>query len=201
MPQAPKNKPHTALTPYSIGMKLKTLRTEKGLTLSRLGAEVGLSTALLSKLESEFMIPTLPTLAKIAHAYGVDLAFFFSTVQRHSLAITRKAHISADRRDLPRAREMPLHHSTPISRQVSRIVEIPANASCNIGNPNVRTELTACVLEGTLHLTSAGTEEVLHSGDILVLDTDSAVTWSAPETGCRVLAVFARTRLDQAANS
>jgi transcriptional regulator with XRE-family HTH domain len=199
MPQAPKNKPHTALTPYSIGMKLKTLRTEKGLTLSRLGAEVGLSTALLSKLESEFMIPTLPTLAKIAHAYGVDLAFFFSTVQRHSLAITRKAHISADRRDLPRAREMPLHHSTPISRQVSRIVEIPANASCN--NPNVRTELTACVLEGTLHLTSAGTEEVLHSGDILVLDTDSAVTWSAPETGCRVLAVFARTRLDQAANS
>jgi uncharacterized cupin superfamily protein len=57
------------------------------------------------------------------------------------------------------------------------------------------------VLEGTLHLTSAGTEEVLHSGDILVLDTDSAVTWSAPETGCRVLAVFARTRLDQAANS
>jgi len=104
MPQAPKNKPHTALTPYSIGMKLKTLRTEKGLTLSRLGAEVGLSTALLSKLESEFMIPTLPTLAKIAHAYGVDLAFFFSTVQRHSLAITRKAHISADRRDLPRAR-------------------------------------------------------------------------------------------------
>ena len=201
MPQAPKNKPHTALTPYSIGMKLKTLRTEKGLTLSRLGAEVGLSTALLSKLESEFMIPTLPTLAKIAHAYGVDLAFFFSTVQRHSLAITRKAHISADRRDLPRAREMPLHHSTPISRQVSRVVEIPADASCNIGNPNVRTELTAYVLEGTLHLTSSGTEEVLNAGDVLVLDTDSAVTWSALKTGCRVLAVFARTRPGQAADS
>ena len=85
MRQAPKTKPHTALTPYSIGVKLKTLRTEKGLTLSRLGAEVGLSTALLSKLESELMIPTLPTLAKIAHCYGVDLAFFFSQYRRAPL--------------------------------------------------------------------------------------------------------------------
>ena len=193
MRQPPKTKPHTALTPYSIGVKLKTLRTEKGLTLSRLGAEVGLSTALLSKLESELMIPTLPTLLRISRVYGVDLTFFFSSVQQHSLAITRKAHISVDRRDLARAREVPLHHSSPISRQVSRVFEIPADACCNIGNSGVRTELVAYVLEGTLHMTGAA-EEVLNSGDCLVLDTDSAVTWSAPESGCRVLAVFARTR-------
>ena len=40
------------LAPYAIGWKLKALRTEKGLTLSRLAAETGFSTALLSKLES-----------------------------------------------------------------------------------------------------------------------------------------------------
>ena len=55
-----------ALAPYAIGSRLKALRTEKGLTLSRLGAETGLSTALLSKLESERMIPTLQTLLKIS---------------------------------------------------------------------------------------------------------------------------------------
>jgi len=48
MQHAPKNEPYAALTPYSIGMKLKTLRTERGLTLARLGAEIGLSTALLT---------------------------------------------------------------------------------------------------------------------------------------------------------
>jgi len=188
-----RKKPRVDLTPYCIGAKLKMLRTEKGLTLSRLGAEVGLSSALLSKVESEVMIPTIPTLLRICRVYGVDLGFFFSIGQQHSLAITRKAHISVDRRDLPRAKELPLHHSTPITRQVSRIVEIPADASFNIGNSGVRTELTAYVIEGTLHMTGAA-EEVLNCGDCLVLDTDSAVTWSAPETGCRVLAVFARTR-------
>ena len=184
-----KKKPYADLTPYCIGAKLKMLRTEKGLTLSRLGAEVGLSSALLSKVESEVMIPTLPTLLRICRVYGVDLGFFFCTGQQHSLAITRKAHISVDRRDLARAREVPLHHSSPISRQVSRVFEIPAEASFNIGNSGVRTELTAYVLEGTVHMSGAA-EEVLNSGDCLVLDTDSAVTWSAPESGCRVLAVF-----------
>ena len=196
--QTPKNNPHTALAPYSIGVKLKTLRIERGLTLSRLGAEAGLSTALLSKLESEIMIPTLPTLLRIAAVYGVDLAFFFSAVQRHSLSITRTAHISSERRDPPRAREIPLHHSTPSCRQVSRVVVISADQCCSFGNPGVRTEVTAYVLEGTLHLTSAATEEVLNPGDCLVLNTDSAVTWSAPKTGCRVLAVFARSDRDHA---
>ena len=35
---------------YCIGMKLRSLRTQKRLTLARLAAETGLSTALLSKL-------------------------------------------------------------------------------------------------------------------------------------------------------
>jgi len=51
----PKN-PHSAaqlLEAYSIGRKLRTLRAQRHLTLSRLAAETDLSTALLSKLETE----------------------------------------------------------------------------------------------------------------------------------------------------
>ena len=50
------------LQPYSIGLKLRTLRNEKRLTLARLAAATGYSTALLSKLETDRMIPTLQTL-------------------------------------------------------------------------------------------------------------------------------------------
>ena len=42
---------------YSIGTKLRALRMQKGLTLSRLANETGLSTALLSKLETDTMTP------------------------------------------------------------------------------------------------------------------------------------------------
>ena len=94
MRKAPRNTPlGTALTPYSIGLKLKTLRTEKGLTLTRIGAEVGLSSGLLSKLESEHMIPTIPPLLRIFHVHGVDLTYFFAAPRQHSLAITRHSHM------------------------------------------------------------------------------------------------------------
>ena len=66
------------LEPYCIGVKLRALRTQKRLTLSRLAIETGLSTALLSKLETDRMTPTLPTLANICRVYGVGLSYFFT---------------------------------------------------------------------------------------------------------------------------
>jgi transcriptional regulator with XRE-family HTH domain len=184
---------HEAVAPYSLGSKLKALRAEKGLTLSRLGAEVGLSTALLSKLESETMVPTLPTLAKLSRAYGVDLAYFFSPVAHHSLAITRGAHIADPRREQPTPRNTPLHHALPASRQFSKIVDIPADATLNVGGPALRTELTAYVLAGPLSITVAGAVDVLQTGDCIVLDTDDSIIFAALETPCRALTVFART--------
>ena len=82
-----------SLEPYCIGMKLRALRTQKRLTLSRLAAETGLSTALLSKLETDRMIPTLPTLATICRVYGVGMSHFFAEPEHHTLSITRKAHL------------------------------------------------------------------------------------------------------------
>ena len=70
-----------SLEPYCIGMKLRALRTRKRLTLSRLAAETGLSTALLSKLETERMIPTLPTLATIRRIYGVGMGTFSASLR------------------------------------------------------------------------------------------------------------------------
>jgi transcriptional regulator with XRE-family HTH domain len=89
-----------ALKSYCIGLKLRTLRTQKRLTLARLAAETGLSTALLSKLETDRMIPTLPTLATISRVYGVGMSHFFSEPARHTLSITRKAHLQSKSRGL-----------------------------------------------------------------------------------------------------
>jgi len=80
-----------SLEPYCIGMKLRLLRTQKRLTLARLAAETGLSTALLSKLETDRMVPTLPTLATISRVYGVGMSYFFAEPAKHTLSITRKA--------------------------------------------------------------------------------------------------------------
>src|SRR5580658_946905 len=98
-----------SLEPYCLGMKLRSLRTQKRLTLARLATETGLSTALLSKLETDRMVPTLPTLATISRVYGVGLSYFFKDADRHTLSITRKAHLSGQERGMDQVRVTPLN--------------------------------------------------------------------------------------------
>ena len=116
-----------ALESYCIGLKLRTLRTQKRLTLARLAAETGLSTALLSKLETDRMIPTLPTLATISRVYGVGMSHFFSEPARHTLSITRKAHLQSKGRGLESMKVTLLSPAADASR--------PANLLKDAGNP------------------------------------------------------------------
>ena len=188
------SKPHrdALLASYTIGLKLKTLRNEKRLTLSRLGTETGLSTALLSKLESELMVPTLGTLAKICRVYGIGLGYFFSEPEHHSSAITRGANLLPNRRAQASIGTTPLHSPTASGKQVSRVLDIPSGATLALSQKGRRTELTAYILEGTLDVNGAGTEEMLSQGDFIVLDTEIAVFCTAADAACRVLTVNAR---------
>jgi len=173
-------------------MKLRALRTQKHLTLSRLAAETNLSTALLSKLETDRMIPTLPTLANICRVYGVGLSYFFSEASKHTLAITRKAHLVGSGRGQEAARQLPLHALTADARLVARIMEYPSGA-LGILSEVGRSECSVVyVLEGQLHLNSGGMHEVLETGDCAYADSDMAMAWSAGDSGsCRALVVTA----------
>src|SRR4051812_17097837 len=113
-----------ALQPYAIGMKLRALRNKKRLTLSRLAAETGLSTALLSKIETEGMVPTLPTLAAICRIYGVSLGHFFREPDRHMLAITRKAHLEESGIRADSVKSVRLNASQQNPRMTAHMLEL-----------------------------------------------------------------------------
>ena len=95
------------LADYAIGLKLRALRTGRNTTLAQLAAETGLSTGLLSKLETDRMIPTLQTLERISRAYGIDLGYFFCKPQNLSVSITRRAQYDDRKRG-----SIPLHIPT-----------------------------------------------------------------------------------------
>src|SRR5215469_14544193 len=140
-----------SLEPYCIGMKLRALRTQKRLTLSRLAAETGLSTALLSKLETERMIPTLPTLATICRVYGVGLSHFFAEPARHRLSITRKAHLQASSRGTESVKVIPLNYAEG-SHIRAQMIELPPGGSSVAMNVPRDTNGLLYVLEGKLRL-------------------------------------------------
>src|ERR1700761_7947020 len=79
------------LSGYDIGPKLRRLRLRKKIALVDLGKPTGLSPSMLSQLENGKLIPTLPTLARIAMVFDVGLEHFFSDKRlRRTFAIVRK---------------------------------------------------------------------------------------------------------------
>ena len=76
---------------HEIGAKLRRLRLKKKMGLVELGQHTGLSAAMLSKLERGRLVPTLPTLLRIALVFDVGLDHFFAEdAQRRVLSITRR---------------------------------------------------------------------------------------------------------------
>ena len=180
-----------SLEPYCIGMKLRALRTQKHLTLSRLAAETGLSTALLSKLETDRMIPTLPTLATISRVYGVGMSHFFCEPERHTLSITRKALLQAGGRGAETVRAVPLNSPRNNCGIMAEMIEVPAGGMESLSE-STRREICGLVyvIEGTLQLDAGGLHEKLESGDGVFVDSLLPLVWSAGgKHRCRVLFV------------
>lgn len=180
-----------SLEPYCIGMKLRALRSHKRLTLSRLAAETGLSTALLSKLETDRMIPTLSTLATISRVYGVGMSHFFTEPERHSLSITRKAHLQSSARGTDAPRCIPLNSPMENPRLFAQMIELPAAAAAlPIEKAGSETCSLVYVLEGTMRLEAGGMHEVLDAGDCAYVNSQMPLAWSASgKSRCRVLMV------------
>lgn len=80
------------LKDYAIGEKIRSLRLKKKIGLVELGQHTGLSPAMLSKIETGRLFPTLPTLLRIALVFSVGLEYFFAGARDKPLvAVVRKA--------------------------------------------------------------------------------------------------------------
>ena len=67
---------------YDLARKLRQLRLKKKIALVDLGKHTGLSASMISQLETGKMVPTLPTLARIAIVFDVGLDYFFESKKR-----------------------------------------------------------------------------------------------------------------------
>lgn len=80
------------LSSYDLGNKLRQLRLKKKIALVDLGKHTGLSASMISQLENGKLVPTLPTLARIAMVFDVGLDYFFTDKRRKRLFSVVKAN-------------------------------------------------------------------------------------------------------------
>lgn len=98
-----------SLRPYGIAQKLHSLRVRRSMGLAQLAAHTGLSAAMLSRLENARLVPTLPTLVRIATVFDVGLDYFFTDPRRrYVIALSRKSERRKFPSD-PKASAVPWH--------------------------------------------------------------------------------------------
>jgi transcriptional regulator with XRE-family HTH domain len=101
-----------SIRPYAIAEKLRTLRLRRSMGLAQLAEHTGLSPAMLSRLENARLVPTLPTLIRIAVVFNVGLDYFFTDPRkRHVVAVSRRNERKLFPSD-PKSAKVPWHFET-----------------------------------------------------------------------------------------
>jgi len=168
----------SGLQQYQIGPKLRSLRLRKKLGLVELGRHTGLSAAMLSKIERGVLIPTLPTLLRIAIVFNVGLErFFIQQTAQPQLAVIRKR----DRIQLPERAEAKAfacffeNLDFPITERkvITYYVEFPPEGIPSEIHNHEGAELIY-VVRGKLAVTVDNNETILASGDAMYFDSSVA---------------------------
>ncbi len=66
-----------------IGQNIKSKRTEKNITLEELAQRAGVTKGLISQIENNRTVPSLPVLFNLIHGLDEDIKSFFDDMHEH----------------------------------------------------------------------------------------------------------------------
>ena len=165
------------LAKYSIGEKLRALRLRKKMGLVDLGKHTKLSPALISKLETGKLFPTLPTLLRLSLVFSVGLDHFFSGAEDGGpvLALVRRGE-RLRFPDLPESDEVAYHFESLDFPSKDRRLNAYYAEFHRLAQDKVRRHQHGGVeliylLRGTLELRIGKGEHTLEEGDALYFDS------------------------------
>ncbi len=180
------------LSAYALGRKLRQLRLRKKLGLVELGKHTGLSPSLLSQLEHGRMIPTLPTLARIAMVFDVALDYFFTDRGNKQFSIVR----AADRMRFPEAGATDpayyfecLAYASPDKGMQAYLADFPDPSAQELTEHSHEGHEFLLVLEGSLIIRYQGLEHTLDSGDSLYMDSNEPHGYRAGSGGAKAVVI------------
>jgi len=189
------------LSSYELGRKLRQLRLRKKIALVDLGKHTGLSPSMLSQLENGKMIPTLPTLARIAMVFDVGLDHFFGEKLGRKLFSVVRAQ---ERMRFPERADVPvpayffecLTFATQGKGFQAYLAEFPHRAKVD-GDEHFHDGLEfLLVLEGSLSIRFQGEDHELGFGDSVLLDSSEPHSYrGSGSKGARAIVVTLPPRI------
>jgi transcriptional regulator with XRE-family HTH domain len=158
-----------------IGDKIKTKRTLKNITLEQLAQKAGVSKGLISQIENNRTVPSLPVLFNIIHSLEENLPGFFEDMQngstKHHIILVR----AGEERHFTKEPVKGFSYKRILTRSVATqatdvvLLELKKKAS---RRQMIRTDAFECkyVLKGSIEYQIEKDIIILHKGDTLFFD-------------------------------
>jgi transcriptional regulator with XRE-family HTH domain len=178
-----------------IGDKIKTKRTLKNITLEQLAQKAGVSKGLISQIENNRTVPSLPVLFNIIHSLEENLPGFFEDMQdgnsKNHILLVRKGEERHFTKEPVKGFTYKRILTRSIASQATDVVllELKKKAS---RRQMIRTEAFECkyVLKGRVEYQIGKETIVLQEGDTLFFDGRAPHRLSNVGEGDALMLVF-----------
>jgi transcriptional regulator with XRE-family HTH domain len=166
----------TAVEIYEVlGNRVRQTRTARGITLEQLATLTGFTTSYLSKIENRRKVPPIATLARIARALEVDIAYFFEgerATEDETVSVVR----ANERQPVIRGGTTfgydyeGLAHTKRNKHMEPFVFTFPSSISKDVSFEHEGEEFVF-VLSGRVKFEAGGRSWVLQAGDSLYMDS------------------------------
>jgi len=163
----------------NVGIRIRFLRKENGLTLKQLAVGCGLSQNAISLVERGEVAPTILTLCKIAHALGVSASSLFQEFCSSEVILTR----AVEGQNKPRP-------EIAFNALTKRCIQMPTymgkGTGCSL--PGRMNQMVLCI-SGTIEFMVDDSCYQLTPGDSLTFSAEAYHRWrnTGDETGVAVM--------------
>lgn len=164
-----------------LGLRLKEMRTKRGLSQTELAKLVGVTPSTISQVESNLIYPSLPALLKMAEVLSVEVSSFF----QEQAEVRKRIIFSASEAVEVRLSELPegsivAKLLTPVdfdARAEPYFIEIPASKTLSSHFFIHKGEEIGYVLTGKLQMKLDKAVYNLRAGDIVYLTSEMPSQW------------------------
>jgi transcriptional regulator with XRE-family HTH domain len=162
-----------------IGKELKRIRVSQGMTLEELSSKCGYSKALISRVETGSVSPSLTSLMKMVSALGLKLHDLFTSIERGQASVVRKGE---ERTFFTKGKSKIEFLAMDVTKKRMEPTRITAPAGYTSGDePEVHYgEEFISVLNGKLEITTGDQVTKLSAGDSIYIAAGIPRTWRNP---------------------
>ncbi len=163
----------------NIGKELKRIRVSQGMTLEELSNKCGYSKALISRVETGSVSPSLTSLMKMVSSLGLQLHDLFTSIEQSQASVVRKG---AGRKYVTEADTTTEYLATNITTKKMEPIKITAPPDFASGDEPISHygEQFLFVLEGKVEITAGDQTHKLSGGDSVYLAAGTPYSWRNP---------------------